>query len=238
MTTQISPGKMIVLEGPDGAGKSTAARHIRRVLEMQGQEVVMCRLPGGTAVGEVIRNFFKENAVYLPIEDQIAMLMLAKRQLVSEVIKPALAAGKSVVCDRFTDSLYAYQWAGFGEFDPQIKRRIDDNLLIYGIDVEPDLKIILDCPVEVSMQRMNDSRALENDVLDQMNKMFKKRIRSYYRHHLKESSHGHTVFVNTVQGVANTLSIVERFINILIFSRLSSPTIIPIEIENGHVLSN
>lgn len=212
-------GKLFLAEGPDGVGKSTVAAHITAHLRSRNIPVISARLPGGTAVGEAVRLFFKQNAAHLPIEDQIAMNLLAMRQLVHEVIRPALEAGTYVVCDRFTDSLYAYQWAGFSEFDPAIKQRIDDNILLYGVDIPADLKIVLDCPVQVSLERMGQGRAGEHDVLDQMNRHFKSRVRSYYQDHLKESAYGHTCYVNTVEGQANTLAIVERLVNVLCFDR-------------------
>lgn len=219
-------GKLVILEGPDGVGKSTAVAHIASYLRARGEEVVVCRLPGGTATGEVIRGFFKRSSTQLPIEDQIAMLLLAKRQLVQEIIRPALTSGKFVVCDRFLDSLYAYQWAGFSEFAPEIKQRIDDNVLIYDIDVSSDLKIVLDCPAALIEARLGQRLPIENDVLDHMNRMFKSRVRSYYRDHLKESAHGTTVCVNTAGGRDNTLSVISRLVNVLCYPR---PTTRPTE---------
>lgn len=213
-------GKMVVVEGPDGAGKSTVVANIASFLRDAGHEVVTCRAPGGTDTGEAIRSFFKASAAQLSVEDQIALLLMAKRQLVSEVIRPALEADKYVICDRYLDSLFAYQWAGFSEFDPAILNRIEDNILLYGVDVEVDLKIVLDCPIEVSAQRMRDSRIDEHDTLDEMNRAFKRRVRSYYRNHVRESVNGHTVSVCTVQGVPNTLAMIDRIVSIRLLSRL------------------
>ncbi len=208
-------GKLLIVEGPDGVGKSTVVNKITAYLRSNGIPTVSTRLPGGTVVGEVIRTFFKQHAAHLPIEDQISMNLLAMRQLIHEVIRPALESGTYVVCDRFVDSLYAYQWAGFSEFDPAVKQRIDDNVLIYGVGVPTDLKIVLDCPVQVSLERIDSSRVSENDVLDQMNRNFKSRVRSYYRDHLKESVYGHTCYVNTVEGIVNTTATIERLIKSL-----------------------
>ena len=214
------PGKLVIVEGADGCGKSTAVAHIAMLLQSRGEEAVVCRLPGGTATGEVIRSFFKENATSIPIEDQISMLLLAKRQLIKEIITPALALGKYVICDRFLDSLYAYQWAGFSEFAPEIKQRIDDNVLIYGVDVNADLKIVLDCPIAESENRMQSSRVSENDVLDQMNRRFKSRVRSYYRDHLVESAQGTTVYLNTMEGREETLRVVSNLVSTLLYPRI------------------
>ena len=73
--------------------------------------------------------------------------------------------------------------------------------------------------VQVSLERTGRGRAGEHDVLDQMNRHFKSRVRSYYQDHLKESAYGHTCYVNTVEGQANTLAIVERLVNVLCFDR-------------------
>lgn len=218
------PGKMIVIEGPDGAGKSTVAASIATFLFTAGRDVVACRAPGGTAVGEAIRSFFKINADKLPLEDQITLMLMAQRHLASEVIKPALEAGKYVICDRYLDSLFAYQWAGFSEFNPAIRDRIEDGILLYAADVDPDLKIVLDCPVDTSMQRMQDSRIGEHDVLDEMNRAFKRRVLSYYRNHVRESINGHTASVCTVEGIPNTLSTVNRLVSILLLNRVPPPS--------------
>lgn len=209
-------GKLVVLDGPDGTGKSTAAKAVTNLLRASGIEVVEARLPGGTPVGESIREFFKSHAGNLNVEDQIALLMLAKRHLLNEVIRPALDRGAYVVCDRFTDSLFAYQWAGFSEFNPAIRRRIEDGLLLYGIDIEVDVKIILDCPISMSQARMRERNATA-DAIDDLDIDFKRRVRSYYRDHMKECVQGSTVYINTVEGLKNTLVDLERVVRTLLF---------------------
>lgn len=212
-------GRFIIIEGPDGSGKSTCSEAIARMLASQGEDVVIVRSPGSTGLGEYIRDFFKASVGQLKIEDQIAMLLLSKRAMIDEILTPSLKEGKTVICDRFVDSLFAYQWAGLSNFDPAIKKRIEDNLIVYGIDIEPDLKIVLDCPVDVSDRRLNNRRANERDTLDLMNLKFKNRVREYYAKHLRESAHGHTVFVNSVEGVENMVAVVKRLVSVLMYNR-------------------
>lgn len=196
-TVRQGPGKFTVIEGPDGVGKTTAIEEIACYLRNTlGVEVQIVRLPGGTRRGEEIRTQFKAEATNLNVFEQINLLLEAKRHLLAEVVRPALERGHYVLCDRYIDSLLAYQWGGFSDFEPSVLQHIEDQILLEQIDVFPDLKIVLDCADDVAEKRMLDS-GRTMDALDLAGAVFKGRVRRYYREYLKESPRGTTVFLET-----------------------------------------
>jgi dTMP kinase len=155
VTTRGSPaphGRFITLEGPDGAGKTRQAQAIESTLEKAGVAVTLTREPGGTILGERIRDLLLEHggssrAIH-PLTD--ALLFNATRaQLVAEVIRPALARGAVVLCTRFADSTIAYQ--GYGAGLPIDDLRALERIATGGLT--PDLSILLDLPVETGLAR-------------------------------------------------------------------------------------
>jgi len=142
--------KFIVLDGPDGAGKSTQHRRLEDELCKAGIEVVSCRDPGGTAIGDRIRSVLLDHDLSeMDVNCETMLFMASRAQLVREVIKPALAAGKTVLCDRFVTSTCAYQ--GAAGYDP--KRVI--QLARFAIDdCWPDATVIIDVDVEKGFDRI------------------------------------------------------------------------------------
>lgn len=196
-------GKFIVIEGPDGVGKSTAVSYIAEQLRSKlRDEVITVRLPGGTEEGERIRRLFKQNADRMSTEEQVKLLISAKRHLLDEVVRPAIQNGSYVIADRYIDSLLAYQWGGFNAFDHQWFTKILDELLLNQIDIAPDLKIVLECSTDEAERRMRGD-ARNKDVLDAAPNEFKLRVRTYYEHFLKESPCGHTFFVDSSGDVSS-----------------------------------
>ena len=115
MTAKTPPllGKFITIEGGEGVGKSTNADFIQSVLESRGCEVVVTREPGGTALGEALRSILLSADIESPVAmAELLIIFAARAQHLTTVIEPALAAGKWVLCDRFTDATYAYQGWG------------------------------------------------------------------------------------------------------------------------------
>ena len=112
--------EFITLEGIEGVGKSTAIEVVRRVLEDKGRDVIITREPGGTPIGEKVRDILlsAQNNEMSPVSE-LFLLLAARAQHLAEVVSPALASGKCVVCDRFFDATFAYQGAGRG-LDPSI----------------------------------------------------------------------------------------------------------------------
>lgn len=143
-------GLFITLEGGEGAGKSTQSRRLKSALEGLGRDVVLTREPGGTPEAEKIRDLLvqRDGGNWTPMAE--CLLFFAARQMhVETLIKPALAANKIVICDRFTDSTIAYQGYGHG-FDIQTIQQVAQ--LSLG-DFKPDLTFILDLPVNEGLTR-------------------------------------------------------------------------------------
>ena len=144
-------GKFITVEGIEGVGKSTNIDFLTRGLESRGLTVLTTREPGGTPMADRIRDLLLTDHGDEPVPDIAELLlMFASRSLhVHNVIEPALAAGTWVICDRFTDSSRAYQGAGRGLPLDDINRLAD---WVHG-DLQPDITILLDAPVETGMSR-------------------------------------------------------------------------------------
>lgn len=143
-------GLFITLEGGEGAGKSTQSRRLKAALESAGRDVVLTREPGGTPEAEKIRDLLvqREGGNWTPMAE--CLLFFAARQMhVETLIKPALADGKIVICDRFTDSTIAYQGYGHGFDIPTIEQIAHLSL---G-DFKPDLTFILDLPAADGLTR-------------------------------------------------------------------------------------
>jgi dTMP kinase len=145
-------GALITVDGPDGGGKTTQAERLATHLNERGTRVHLTREPGGTWLGERIRDLLLERTGSTAPTDPLADALLfdaARRQLVREVIRPALDAGETVICARFTDSTLAYQGYGAG-LEIDVLRRLND-LATDGL--RPDLTILLDVPVEAGLAR-------------------------------------------------------------------------------------
>lgn len=143
-------GKFITLEGCEGVGKSTNLEFIREYLESHQIPLIVTREPGGTPVAEQIRTLLLEkNNEAFSEQAELLLMFAARSQHIKHVIRPALNAGKWVLCDRFTDATYAYQGGG---------RRMDIHTiesleqLVQGT-LRPDLTLLLDAPIEVGMKR-------------------------------------------------------------------------------------
>jgi dTMP kinase len=144
-------GYFISLEGGEGAGKSTQNRRIIEWLSRRGKAVIEAREPGGTFVSEQIRQVLLDTRnAGLNATAELLLMFAARSQLVEEVIKPALEAGQVVVCDRFADASYAYQGGG-RELGAQTVAAVER--LVLG-DLQPDLTLLFDIPVEQGMQRV------------------------------------------------------------------------------------
>jgi dTMP kinase len=143
-------GRFIALEGPDGAGKSSVAERLTARLFAVGHSALLTREPGGTRLGEQVRGILLDTASVARAPETDALLFNAARsQLVREVIRPALARGEVVVCDRFADSTLAYQGYGSG-LDLAMLRDLEASATD---GLRPDLVILLDVPVPVGLAR-------------------------------------------------------------------------------------
>lgn len=143
-------GLFITLEGPEGAGKTTNRAYLAEQLQAQGFDVVLTREPGGTPLAEQIREILL--APYtetMSVDTELLLMFAARAQHLTQVIKPALAAGKIVICDRFTDATYAYQGGGRGLDCSRIAML---EQFVQG-DLRPDMTLLFDLPVEDGMAR-------------------------------------------------------------------------------------
>ena len=148
---QLNKGFFISLEGGEGAGKSTQNKRIIDWLAGQGLEVVETREPGGTIVSEQIRQVLLDTRnAGLGATAELLLMFAARSQLVQEVILPALADGKVIVCDRFADASYAYQGGGRGLGAETVE--VVEKLVLK--DLRPDLTLLFDIPVEQGMKRV------------------------------------------------------------------------------------
>ena len=141
-------GRFITLEGIDGAGKSTHAAFIAEALRSCGHHVVATREPGGTPLGEALRELLLREA--MTHDTETLLLFAARREHVEQVIRPALARGHTVLCDRFTDATYAYQGGGHGVSREWIRALAGQ---VHG-DCNPDLTFLFDISSEVSRVRL------------------------------------------------------------------------------------
>ena len=152
--SQMTKGLFITLEGPDGSGKTTQARLLAEWLTAQGYPLLTTREPGGTRIGEAIRAVVHDCAhVEMSPQAEILLYSASRAQLVAEVIRPALAAGKIVLCDRYFDSTFAYQ--GYGRSLPLDALRAITDFAVQ--DLIPDLTLYLDVSPEVGLQRRERS---------------------------------------------------------------------------------
>jgi len=141
-------GKFITFEGSEGCGKSTQSKLLYDYLKNKGYPVVYLREPGGVRVSEKIRGILLDPKNNISPLCETLLYMAARSEVVKEVIKPALAQGKIVICDRFLDSTFAYQGYGLGVDIKAIK--FMGNLVTAGI--KPDLTIFLDLPVKEGLK--------------------------------------------------------------------------------------
>ncbi len=151
-------GKFITLEGGEGLGKTTNLKFIETLLIEQDISVIVTREPGGTRLAEKLRQLLLENSDEVIAESTELLLMFAARaQHIKYVIKPALKQGKWVLCDRFTDSTYAYQGGG-----RQLKLETISWLENFvQQQLRPDLTLLFDAPVEIGMARVKKRGALD-----------------------------------------------------------------------------
>jgi len=141
-------GKFITLEGVDGAGKSTHIDWIVGFLEARGHRVVATREPGGTPLGEKLRELLLHEPMHL--ETEALLMFAARREHLESVIRPALAQGAWVICDRFTDASFAYQGGGRGLSIAKL-----EQLEIWVQEgFQPDLTLLFDLPIEIAAGRM------------------------------------------------------------------------------------
>lgn len=174
-------GFFIVLEGGDGSGKSTQARLLAEALRGRGVDVVLTQEPAGTPLGELVKGVFErshsEEAPPLSAETELFLFEAARADHVQTVIRPALAEGRVVVCDRFADSTLAYQ--GYGRGLPLEKVRRLNDIATEGL--MPDLVLVFDISPKVGVARADGGGEKRRDSIGQESLEFHRRVREGFR---------------------------------------------------------
>ena len=188
-----APGLFISFEGIDGAGKST---HIQAFAEALGQkypqkEIVLTREPGGTALGEELREILLHHPMHL--ETEALLMFAARREHLATVIEPALAAGKIVISDRFTDASFAYQGGGRGldlaklyELEVWVQMRLSQDGAGKRYVLQPDLTFLFDLPSQTAESRRSAAR--DPDKFEQLNTDFFEKVRLEYLRRAKDDA--------------------------------------------------
>lgn len=172
-----SPGRLITFEGIEGSGKSTQCRRIARWLRAQGYAVIETREPGGTPLAERIRSLLLKPLTKPPMDEtltpqcEVSLILAGRAQHVHHVIRPALAKGTMVLCDRFADSTLAYQ--GYGRNLDLMRLRELNRFVTDGI--QPHLTFLFDIPVTIGLARRRS--AAHQNRLDRESLAFYRRVR-------------------------------------------------------------
>lgn len=204
VATSKKRGKFITLEGMDGAGKSTHIPTIVATLKARGIEVVSTREPGGTRLGEQLRALLLHDAMH--VETETLLMFAARREHIDAVIEPALKRGAYVLSDRFTDATFAYQCGAKGVPANKIKQL---EKWVQG-KLQPDLTLLFDVPVEISMKRLASAR--EPDKFERENAQFFEKLRSAYLMRAEENP-GRFRIVNANQALDKVKVLVENIIS-------------------------
>ncbi|ROL68431.1 dTMP kinase [Pseudomonas chlororaphis] len=168
-------GLFITLEGPEGAGKSTNREYLAERLRAAGIEVLLTREPGGTPLAERIREvLLTPGDEVMNADTELLLVFAARAQHLAAVIRPALARGAVVLCDRFTDSTYAYQGGGRGL---SVERIASLEHFVQG-ELRPDLTLVFDLPVEIGLARASARGRL--DRFEQEGRVFFEAVRNAY----------------------------------------------------------
>lgn len=170
----MSQGKFITIDGVEGAGKSTQINFICDYLKAKGINVVLTREPGGTDLGEKIRELLLNPDSNMHSDTELMLMFAARNEHIQHKILPTLAQGDWVLSDRFTDASYAYQGGGRG-LDMTRIAQLEKWVLK---DFTPDMTLLLDVPVEIGMKRI-ESRGVK-DRIEQENTDFFNRVREAY----------------------------------------------------------
>jgi dTMP kinase len=174
----------VVVEGIEGTGKSTLIFGLAERLKREGHDVAVTREPGGTPLGDAAREIFLNRGFPISPLAECMLVNAARAQHVLDVIRPALAVGRIVLCDRFTDSTLAYQGYGRG-LDVESLREVCD---IAAGGLEPDLVVVLDLPVSVARARLRE-RNVSTDRIEREDDAFHERVRQGFLLLAREPKH-------------------------------------------------
>jgi dTMP kinase len=174
----------IVIEGIESSGKTTLLKRLLERFAIAGRDVLSTREPGGTAMGDAVRTIFLDRTLDISPLREALLANASRAQHITQVVRPALKAGRAVLCDRFTDSTLAYQGYGRG-LDLDALRRLCE----YAADgVQPDLVLLLDLPVDAARKRL-EARAYGEDRIEREDDGFHERVRSGFLELAKAPGH-------------------------------------------------
>jgi dTMP kinase len=213
-------GKFITIEGGEGVGKSTQIGRLKDFIAEQGVEVVVTREPGGTHRAERIRELLLETSDEpMPSTCELLLMFAARSTHLENVIRPALARGACVICDRFTDATYAYQ--GGGRSLP-VENIATLEQMVQGT-LRPDLTLLLDAPLDISAARASarNAAAGTNDRFEQERREFFERVRAAYLDRTRQEPKRFAVIDATQSLEAVTVSIQQAIAERLL--KLSPP---------------
>jgi dTMP kinase len=203
----VSRGIFITFEGGEGAGKSTQVRRLARTLETFGLTVTETREPGGTPLAEAIRGLIlTHEAASEEGLTQALLFAAARRDHVLRVIRPALAAGNVVLCDRFADSTRAYQG---GKVPPAA---LDQAISLGADGLQPDLTFLLDLPPDLGLERARSRLAAVQDTFERSNLAFHREVRQRFLA-IARAEPGRVVVIDATQdeaGVAEAIKLATR----------------------------
>lgn len=195
----MSGGRFITFEGTEGAGKSTALATIAEWLISRGVDLVVSREPGGTILGEKLRSLLLDPKTgNLSAESELLLMFAARAEHIRQVIQPAIAAGKWVLCDRFTDASYAYQGGGRGLGFQQIE--VLEQWL--HPDLQPDMTLLFDLAVEQGLARAGQRGAADRFEQEQLD--FFSAVRAGYLQRMLDQPH-RIKAIDASQGVDEVL---------------------------------
>lgn len=175
----MAKGKFITFEGVDGAGKSTHVGAVAQYLRDRGLHVVTTREPGGTQLGEKLRELLLHEPMHL--ETEALLMFAARREHIAQVILPAISRGEWVISDRFTDASFAYQGGG----RQLALEKLQSLEQWVHADLQPDLTLLFDVPLEVARERLSSGRALDkfetekDDFFQRVREVYLKRAHSF-----------------------------------------------------------
>ncbi len=173
----MSAGMLITFEGIDGAGKTTHIELLAEWLQSAGHRVRILREPGSTRLSEAVRRVLLDAQQQIDPVAELLLFCAARRQLVQEVIRPALACGEIVICDRYADSTVAYQGYGRG-----LNLQMVERVLAYTIeDVVPQITFVLDVDVATALARRGERSLDSTDRMEGASRQFFERVRAGYR---------------------------------------------------------
>lgn len=168
-------GTFITFEGSEGSGKSSGAAYIKEKLELAGREVLLTREPGGTELGDVLRDIIlMREDLHCTAMAELLLVFAARAQHIEKVIEPALVGGQVVLCDRFTEASYAYQGAGRSLGAASVATL--ESLVHSGL--QPDITLLLDVPPSIGLARAAWQGSL--DKIERQSGIFFERVRDAY----------------------------------------------------------